>query len=135
MTKVLVVICLSLLGVSVLDASNTAPSSPYQAATITSVAKLAVTEPSYGGGDNPSDAPLQSRYFAYNVGVKTTCGRYVAHYEAPYDFLPFAFASGHELPVLLGKHTMTFDLGYRTMQMNMIRYQRDRNANCSGVRK
>jgi hypothetical protein len=132
MTRFLTALCLSQLAAAVLFAKNTTESSKYQPATITSVQRQAETEPAYSGGDNPSDAPLESQYYAYNVGVKTSCGTYVTRFESPYDYLPSAFSANRALPVRVGKNTMNFDLGYRQMQMNIIHRRTDKSSSCSG---
>ena len=128
MWKLCGLVCLCMLTMPVV-ASTSAASAGYQPATITSVQKMEVTEPPYSGGDNPSDAPLQSHSYAYNVRVKTGCGTYIAHYESPYDYLPSAFAPNHELPVRVVKGAMQFDLGYRTVQMTVTKHKDD--ASCS----
>jgi len=128
--RILSAMVLLLLAVPVLNASHTARSNGFQPATITSVQMQEVTEPPYSGGDNPSDAPLQSQYYAYNVGVKTACATYVTRYESPYDYLPEAFRANHQMPMRVEKRALDFDLGYREMQMNIIRHKTDKDANC-----
>jgi len=113
-----------------MHASSTAPPKLFETAAILSVHKQQLYEPPYYGGDNPSDAPLQSEVFAYEVAVRTTCGTYVARYETPYDFLPSAFAANRQMPVKVGKHKISFDLGYRQMQMPIERSKKDKDANC-----
>lgn len=113
-----------------IHASSTTQPKPFETASIQSVHKQQLYEPAYYGGDNPSDAPLQSEVFAYEVAVRTACGTYVARYESPYDFLPSAFAANNQMPVQVGKHNISFDLGYRQMRMPIEHRKKDRNANC-----
>ena len=117
-----------MLMTSILQASTSTPSAGFQLATITSVHRVEVTQPVYSGGDNPSDAPLESHFYAYDVGVKTECATYVGHYESPYEYLPSVFATSHEIPMRLAKGAMQFDLGYRQMQMTVTKHKKE--ANC-----
>ena len=136
-TKVLT--CLSLLASTValpaLYARNMTPPTPFQSATITAVQKQEVFEPPFSGGDNPSDAPLQSGFWAYQVAVHTACNTYVARYESPYDYLPDAFAANHQIPVQIEKHSVNFDLGFRQMKMPIVQHKTDKDSSCRAVRK
>lgn len=135
MTKSLEVMGVLVCAVAMLSASNRVQLGSFQEGKITSVEKQEVMEPAYSGGDNPSDAPLQSQSYAYNIGVETGCATYVAHFESPYDYLPSAFSANREVPVRVSKHTMDFDLGYREMQMRIIRHKGGKAASCSGLEK
>ena len=84
----------------------------YQQGTILSVEKRNVQSPEYSGGNNPSDAPLQSEFYAYDILVRLDCGTYVAHYESPLDYLPSAFAANHTVHVRVTKHFMYFNLPF-----------------------
>ena len=118
------------MAVPALHANSTRQAKSFETAAILSVHKQELQEPPYYGGDNPSDAPLQSEVFAYEVAVRTACGTYVARYESPYDYLPSAFAANSRMPVQVGKHNISFDLGYRQMQMPIEHRKRGKNANC-----
>jgi hypothetical protein len=124
--------CVLAFGIAVptLQASPTPQPKPFEPATIVSVRKQELREPPYYGGDNPSDAPLQSEIYTYDVAVRTGCGIYVAHYESPYDYLPEAFAANSQMPVQVGKHNIAFDLGYRKMQMPIAHRKKDKKVNC-----
>jgi hypothetical protein len=137
MRNILLILCLFSSGVClpVLSASNLERENSFQPATITRVHKQEVEQPAYSGGDNPSDAPLRSEYFAYDIAMHTACEAYVAHYESPYDYLPDAFADNHQMPVRIGKHTVDFELGYRQMQMNIIHHKAINDAGCSAAHK
>jgi len=126
------VVCVLLCGIAVstLQASPTPQPKPFEPATIVSVRKQELQEPPYYGGDNPSDAPLQSEIYAYDVAVRTGCGTFVAHYESPYDYLPAAFTANSQMPVQVGKHNIAFDLGYRQMLMPIAHRKKDKNMNC-----
>jgi hypothetical protein len=117
--------CMSMLlfcgTVPVAGASRTPVPAKYQQGTIFSVQKNEVQSPAYSGGDNPSDTPLRSDYYAYQVAVQVNCGTYVGRYESPYDYLPSAFAQEHILPVRVTKDVLYFNLpGDQEMPINIV---------------
>jgi hypothetical protein len=118
-------------GLPALHASSVAVHSrQYLQATVLSVQRREAEEPSRVG-DNPSDAPLQSQAYAYDVAVRVSCGTYVGHYESPYDYLPSEFSPNREVQVRLTKHVMYFNLpGDREMEMSIVRHRTERSAPC-----
>jgi hypothetical protein len=114
-----------------LSASTKQAHAGYQRATIISVEKHQVRSPQYTGGDNPSDAPLSSEYYAYDVAVRVTCGTYVGYYESPYDYLPSEFAPNQPIDVRLTKHHIYFDLpGDRGLKMAIVHRKTERGSPC-----
>ena len=75
-----------------------------------SVQKFKESSPDYSGGSNPSDAPIASRYYAFEVAIRVGCEVYVGHYETPFNYLPSAFTTQRTVSVRLSKHAMHFDL-------------------------
>jgi hypothetical protein len=74
------------------------------------------------GGSNPSDAPLASRSYAYEVSVRVDCDTYVGRYATPFNYLPSAFTADQSIQVHLTKHAMYFDLpGDLDMKMGIVR--------------
>jgi len=107
-----------------LNASPTrSNSNPYVQGTVVQVQKHKVYFPeSTMGGSNPSDAPLASRYYAYEVSVRVDCKTYVGRYETPFNYLPSAFTPDQPIELRLTKHVMYFDLPYDPdMRMGIIR--------------
>jgi hypothetical protein len=103
----------------------------YQQGTILSVEKRNVQSPEYSGGNNPSDAPLQSEFYAYDILVRLDCGTYVAHYESPVDYLPSAFAANRAVQVRVTKHFMYFHLPFEgESKMAIGRRKKDQPAPC-----
>ncbi len=83
----------------------------YVQGTVIQVQKQKVFSPDYTiGGSNPSDAPLTSRYYAYEVSVRVDCKTYVGRYETPFNYLPSEFTPDQPIKVRLTKHVMYFDL-------------------------
>ncbi len=83
----------------------------YAQGTVVQVQKQKVFSPDYTiGGSNPSDAPLTSRYYAYEVSVRVDCKTYVGRYETPFNYLPSEFTSDQPIKVRLTKRVMYFDL-------------------------
>jgi hypothetical protein len=107
----------------------------YQQGTILSVEKHEVHSPEYSGGSNPSDAPLTSTFYAYDVSVRADCGTYVARYESPTEYLPSQFASGHPIQVRITKHFAYFNVPInREMKMAITHRQRIREGTCDETR-
>ena len=107
-----------------LYASQTQGSSnSYVQGTVVDVQKHQVYSPAYTiGGSNPSDAPLTSQYYAYEVSVRVDCQTYVGRYETPFNYLPSAFTLDQPIQVRLTKHVMYFDLpNDPDMRMGIVR--------------
>ena len=131
MHRMFLAVCL-LTGVAVPGsyASPVAQSKSFQTATIVNIRKHQAEEPPYDGGDNPSDAPLQTEVFVYDVVLRTACGTYVARYKSAYDYLPDALAANRRMPAQVGKHNIVFDLGDRQMQMPIAHSKKGKTADC-----
>jgi hypothetical protein len=102
--------------------------SQYVQGTVADVQKHRVYSPeSTMGGSNPSDAPLTSRYYAFEVSVRVDCRAYVGRYETPFNYLPSAFIPDQPIQLRLTKHVMYFDLpNDPDMRMGIMR----RSSNC-----
>jgi hypothetical protein len=106
----------------------------YEQGTILRVEKHEVQSPEYSGGSNPSDAPLTSTFYAYEVSVRGDCGTYVARYESPTDHLPSEFASGHPIQVRVTKHFAYFNFPInQEMKMAITHRQIDRAGTCDAT--
>ncbi len=82
------------------------------------------------GGSNPSDAPLVSRYYLYQVSIRLGCETYVGGYETPFHCLPSAFAADQRLEFRLTKHVMYFEIPYRgVIRMGIARRSSARSTN------
>jgi hypothetical protein len=105
---------------------------PFVQGTVIEVQQQKVFFPDYAiGGSNPSDAPLTSRYYAYQVSVRVDCKTYVGRYETPFNYLPSEFTPNHPIQVHLTKHVMYFDLpNDPDMRMGIVR----RTSDCGQTR-
>src|SRR5271165_3984085 len=102
MQRLIVVIALGLLTLAAFGEST----SKYQVAMITEVKARQVA------GDSASDAT------SYDVSVKVGDTIYVVLYTPPLGELPAKYATGHELLVLVGKNTITYnDILGRSLQV------------------
>ena len=103
-------------------------SDAYVQGTVVEVEKHKVYSPEYTmGGSNPSDAPLTSRYYAFEVSVRVDCKTYVGRYDTPFNFLPSAFTPNRPIQLRLTRHVMYFDLPYEPdVRMGIVR----RRSNC-----
>jgi hypothetical protein len=127
-------ICIAVLVVvaPALYAAESVHSNPYVQGTVVQVQQHKVYSPdSMIGGSNPSDAPLTSRYYAYEVSVRVDCKTYVGRYETPFNYLPSEFTSNQTIQVRLTKHVMYFDLTNNPdLRMGIVR----RNEVCGANR-
>jgi hypothetical protein len=79
--------------------------------TVVRVQKRIEQSPDYStAGSNPSDAPLTSRYYAYEVSIRVDCEIYVGRYVTAFNYLPSAFTADRLIPVRITRHVMYFDL-------------------------
>ncbi len=105
-----ITIALLVAAAPMLYASHT-PSNPsqYLPGTVLSVHKYDVSSPA-DALTTPTDAPLSSRSYAYDVTVRVDCKTYVARYETAFNYLPSAFTANQPIRVQLTKHVLYFDL-------------------------
>ncbi len=98
-------------------------SSAFMQGVVVDVRQHKVYSPdSTNGGSNPSDAPLTSRYYAYEVSVRVDCKIYVGRYETPFNYLSSAFTPDRPIQVRLTGHAMYFDLpNDPDMRMSIVR--------------
>jgi uncharacterized protein involved in exopolysaccharide biosynthesis len=69
-----------------LASAHAATKQEYQSATVVSVESRET--PSNYAGSNPSDAPLQSEVYSYDIGIRLGCTVYRTRYESAFDYLP-----------------------------------------------
>jgi len=100
--------------------------------TVVAVQKQRVESPEYQfGSGNPADAPLASRYYAYEVSIRVDCKTYVGRYTTPFNYLPSAFTADQPIQLRLTRHVMYFELPDGTdLRMGIVR----RKAGCSADR-
>jgi hypothetical protein len=79
--------------------------------TVVRVQKHKTQFPEYTvGGSNPSDAPLSTSYYSFEVSIRSACTIYVGRYLTPFNYLPSAFTDDKSVSVRLTKHVMYFEL-------------------------
>jgi len=102
---------------------------PYQSATVVCVANHE-TPSVYVG--NPTDAPLQSEVYSYDVGIELNCTVYTVRYETGLDYLPAVFSPNQKVEVSLEKHVMNVNLpGAREVRLSIGRRTRVRSTSCA----
>lgn len=102
-------------------------SKEYVQGTIVDVESHQIESPDFTvGGSNPSDAPLPSRYYVYEVSIRVGCETYVGRYATPFHYLPSAFAPAQRLELRLTKHVMYFEIPYSAVvRMGIVRHHRE----------
>ena len=102
---------------------------PYQSATVVS---LANHETPSGYVGNPTDAPLQSEVYSYDIGIELNCTVYMVRYETGMDYLPSAFSPNQTVEVSLEKHVMNVNLpGAREVRLSIGRRTRVKKTSCA----
>lgn len=129
-----VAIFLIVMTAGALYAKDKSPqSTAFVQGTVLSVDKEDVQSPEYMGGTNPSDAPLQSTYYAYNVSIHVGCATYVGRYETPFEYFPSAFSPNHPVDVRLTKHVMYFNVpGENDMKIPIVHHSNDASGCSNG---
>lgn len=101
---------------------------PYQSATVVSVANHEIPSVYVG---NPTDAPLQSEIYSYDIGIELNCTVYMVRYDTGLDYLPSVFSPNQTVEVSLEKHVMNVNLpGAREMRLSIGRRTRVKNTSC-----
>ncbi len=129
-----VAVCAVVLISAHADAKHSTPTEEgYQTATVVSVTKH-VSASTYAG-DNPSDAPLQARDYAYDIGIRLACNVYVGRYESETSYLPSVFAPDHAVDVRLRKHIMYVSLPYSDdeVMMGIVAHRRVKDEMCAAA--
>jgi hypothetical protein len=105
----------------------------YQPATVLSVQKHEVRSPAYTAGDSPSDAPLQTDYYVYEIALRVNCATYVGRYETQLNYLPSSFVTGHQVDVRVATHLLYFNLpDGQQMKMAIVQKKSDGRVTCGG---
>ena len=101
---------------------------PYQSATVVSVANHE-TPSIYVG--NPTDAPLQSKVYSYDIGIEFNCTVYMVRYETGLDYLPSVFSPNRTVEVSLEKHIMNVNFpGARELRLAIGSRSRVKDTSC-----
>jgi hypothetical protein len=105
----------------------------YEAATVVSVDRF---QPASNYlGENPADAPLRAREYAYDIGIRLACDIYVGRYESAINFLPSAFARNQIVDVRLQKHVLYISLPDSDwdVKMGIVSHRRVRDESCTAM--
>jgi hypothetical protein len=123
-------VALPLLLVYIQADAKTGRQQGYEPATVVSVDKHET--PSNNAGGTPTDAPLQTDDYSYDVGIRLNCNIYVGRYESATDYLPSVFAPNHTVDVRLDKHLMYVSLpdGDRILKMGIVSHKRVKEESC-----
>lgn len=103
----------------------------YQSGTVVSVESREAAPSNYVGS-NPSDAPMQSEVYSYDIGIRVGCTVYRTEYDSVIDYLPAVFATNHPIQVNLRKHVMNVNIpGYREVRMPIDGHHRVNDQACT----
>jgi hypothetical protein len=104
----------------------------YQPATVVSVASLETPSNNFAGS-NPSDAPMQSEVYSYDIGIRLGCTVYRTRYDSAFDYLPAVFSLNHPIQVNLRRHVLHVNLpGDREVRMGIYGHSDVKDQSCTG---
>lgn len=107
---------LAIVSGALLTSVHAATEAGYQPATVVSVESHAI--PSNNDGGDPADAPLQSVFKSYEIGIRLGDTVYRTSYDSAFDGLPSVFTPNHPVHVNLKKHVMYVELpGDRALEV------------------
>ena len=102
---------------------------PYRLGTVVSVVNHETPNRDTG---NPTDAPLQSQVYSYDIGIQLDCTVYVVRYDTGLDYLPSVFSPHQTVEVNLQKHVMNVNLsGAREVRLSIGSRSRVKDAACT----
>jgi hypothetical protein len=82
------------------------------------------------GGSNPSDVPLTSRFYRYEIAIRVVCETYIGRYDSPFNALVLPITPDRPVRVRVGKRVMTFDFPDNPdVRMTIVR----RTNNCGAM--
>jgi hypothetical protein len=126
-----VLICLS-FGTSALALPSSGVPSSYVSGEIVRVEKRTAVSPPYAGLDTPTDAPLHSNFYVFDLSVRVNCQTYKTSYESLFNFLPSSYAAGQSLNVRTTKRRLYFFApDGEEMQLRRIRHQPQHPESCA----
>jgi hypothetical protein len=83
-------------------------------------------------GDNPSDAPLQSTVFAYDIALRVSCGTYIGRYQSAFNYLPAVFTPNRPVEIRFQKHVMYVEVpGEPEYKIGIVDQPRGARASCN----
>jgi hypothetical protein len=86
-------------------------------------------------GDDPSDAPLQSSAFAYDIALRVSCGTYIGRYQSAFDYVPAVFTPNRPVEIRFQKHAMYVEVpGEPEYKIGIIEQPRGARASCNDSR-
>ena len=103
----------------------------YQQATVVRV-ESHETSSNYAGS-NPSDAPLQSVVYSYEIGIRQGCTMYRTRYDSAFDYVPAVFDLNHPIQVNVKRRVIHVNLpGDRELRMGIDSRRRIDDQSCPG---
>jgi hypothetical protein len=111
--------------------ANSTKQNEYLSGTVLQVKRHEYDSASNYVGNSPSDAPLHSDVYVYDIFVSVNCATYVGRYESVFDYLPSLFTPNQKVEVRLRKHVMQIDVpGEERYTMGIIERPRHPTATC-----
>jgi hypothetical protein len=129
---VLAVVLISPSGYAQAAKADSSKKNEYLAGTVLQVQRHEEDSASNYVGDNPSDAPLRSDVYAYDISIRVNCATYVGRWNSAFDYIPAVFTPNRTVQVRLEKHLMYVDVpGEKEFRMGFVEHPRGQPAPCS----
>jgi hypothetical protein len=90
--------------------AHTTKNNKYLSGTVLQVKRHEYDSASNYVGDSPSDAPLHSNVYVYDISVSVNCATYVGRYKSAFDYVPSVFTPNRKVEVRLRNHVMQIDV-------------------------
>jgi hypothetical protein len=96
---------LCLFGLLAVSCAANAKTDPAQQSAIVMRVQKLDADSSFAGS-NPTDAPLRSEVYQYDVWLKVDCTIYVGRYRSSFDQPPLVFAPERHMDLRVEKHVL-----------------------------
>ncbi|HEY8672092.1 MAG TPA: hypothetical protein VIL63_14710 [Terriglobales bacterium] len=131
LTYVLAVVSISPSAYAQAAKADSSKKNDYLAGTVPQQRHDEDSASNYVGG-NPSDAPLRSEVYAYEISFRVNCATYVGRLDSAFDYIPAVFTLNRPVQVRLEKHLMYVDVpGEKEIRMGVVERPRGQSAPCS----
>ncbi|GAC1438577.1 MAG: hypothetical protein NVS1B11_01700 [Terriglobales bacterium] len=135
MKNIFTLCCLLLSGLAALQGQTSKPrvvSADYRLGTVLKIERGGGRSHTYSPGTNPTDEPLKSKIYTYEISVRVECGTYVVRYDSAVDYLPPTISANSRTKVRVAKHFLYFNvLGDQELKMPIVRRKTDQKDTCA----
>jgi hypothetical protein len=123
-----ILVLFAVLSAGLLVCAHADTKSRYQSATVVSVNTHDAPSTYIG---TPTDAPLQTEVYSYDIGIRLNCTVYTVRYDTGLDYLPSVFTPNQGIEVSLQKHSMSIAFPEeRSVKLGIAGHDRTKDTSC-----